>query len=103
MSIWDKKHGQVNVAFRGGWGFDAVTELLESMEPAQPVIPAIFARDLARKLGVIGLDRGLDSNDIQDMTSYRRAAEAINGLPISDEDRAALLATIKASAVSTRP
>lgn len=100
MSIWDKKHGQVNVAFREGVAFDAVTELLEAIEPGKPVIPEIFARDLARTLGVIGEDRGLDSDDIEDMPGFKHAVAAINGLPLSAEDRAAIIATLKMSVVT---
>lgn len=104
FAVWDKKAGEVNIAFRdGAAAFDAVTQTLGTLAGSNPAIASAAARDIARNLGVIGLARDLSDDAIEDREAFREFQRSVNSLPFSDADRQTLIDSAKAFSVVTEP
>ena len=103
MNIWQKRKGEVNIAFRKGDAFDAVTAALEQLHETKPEVAAQLARRIARNLGVVAQGRQLSDDDLEDRAVFRNLKSAIGPLPFSDEDKQALIDLAKASDIVTEP
>lgn len=103
MSIWLKRQGEVNIAFRKDDAFGAVTNALELLHDTQPEIAEQLARRIARNLGVLAQGRQLDDDELQDRSVFSDFRQMIGRLPFSDVDKQAIIDLAKASDIVTEP